>query len=254
LRSDPFHGKVALVTGAGSGIGRASSIAFAQRGARTVVADRAPSDGNATVERIQKLGGEAIFIKTDVTKPDQVARLIEQTVQRYGRLDYAHNNAGMLGPIANTVDWSQRSWDRVMGLNLTSVWVCMQHELRQMLNQGSGAIVNTSSVGGLVGVKGGCAYSASKHGMIGLTKTAALEYAQENIRVNAVCPGLIRTPMVERVIRYDSQLEAEMIASEPIGRLGTPEEVAHAVVWLCGDEASFVTGHAMVVDGGMFAQ
>jgi NAD(P)-dependent dehydrogenase (short-subunit alcohol dehydrogenase family) len=245
-----FSGKVALVTGGASGIGRASAQLFAKEGASVVVSDVAVEDGEETVRHIEEDGREASFVEADVSKAAQVEALVEWAVEIYGRLDYAFNNAGIEGRMAtNTADYPEEDWDRVIEINLKGVWLCMKHEIAQMLAQGGGAIVNNSSVEGLVGLQGTSAYAASKHGVVGLTKTAALEYAQSGIRVNAVCPGLIRTPMVERYSRGDTEIEAQFAAVEPVGRMGTPEEVAEAVVWLCSEAASFVTGHAMAVDG-----
>ena len=251
-----FMGKVALVTGASSGIGRASARAFARQGASVVVSDVAVEGGEETVRLIEEDGGEASFVEADVSKAAEVEALVGRTVEAYGRLDYAFNNAGIEGRMAtNTADYPEEDWDRVIAINLKGVWLCMKHEIPQMLGQGGGSIVNNSSVEGLVGLQGTSAYAASKHGVVGLTKTVALEYAQSGIRVNAVCPGLIRTPMVERYTGGDAETEAQWAAIfEPVGRMGSAEEVAEAVVWLCSDAASFVTGHAMAVDGGFVAR
>jgi NAD(P)-dependent dehydrogenase (short-subunit alcohol dehydrogenase family) len=212
--------------------------------------------GNQTVHMITENGGEAIFVQVDVTSATQIEAMISKTVETYGRLDCSFNNAGTEGTImVSTVDYKEEDWNRVFSINLTGVWLCMKHEITQMLKQGGGAIVNTASVAGLVGSRGaGSAYAASKHGVVGLTKTAALEYAKQGIRVNCVCPGVIRTPMMERMLTRTPELEQQYIAAEPIGRLGLPEEIAESVVWLCSDAASFVTGHTMTVDGGMVAQ
>ncbi len=249
-----LEGKVALVTGGGSGIGRASALTFAREGAKVVVADVVVNGGEETVGMIKKAGGDAIFVKADVSKATEVEALINQAVETYGRLDCAYNNAGIEGVTASTTECSEENWERVISINLKGVWLCLKHEIPQMLKQGGGAIVNTSSVMGLVAGQGLPAYVASKHGVAGLTKTAALEYAKAGIRVNAVCPGAIRTPMVERFLNKDPQLEAQLTAQEPVGRMAAPEEVAEAVVWLCSDAASFVTGHTMSVDGGWVAQ
>jgi NAD(P)-dependent dehydrogenase (short-subunit alcohol dehydrogenase family) len=209
--------------------------------------------GQQTVHMITEQGGEAIFVKTDVSKAVEVQALVSQAVATYGRLDCAHNNAGISGGLrARTADYPEERWHQVIAVNLTGVWLCMKYELAQMLHQGGGAIVNTASGAGLVGSRGMSAYVASKHGVVGLTKTAALEYAQQGIRVNCVCPGMIQTPMTESALR-DPALQAQ-IRARPMGRVGTPEEIAEAVVWLCSDAASFVTGHAMSVDGGLVAQ
>jgi NAD(P)-dependent dehydrogenase (short-subunit alcohol dehydrogenase family) len=247
-----FTGKVALVTGAGSGIGRATALAFAREGARVVVSDVASDGGNETVRLIEAADGEARFIATDVTRPDEVQQLIQRVVESYGHLDYAHNNAGIDGG-GLTHETSVEEWTRVISVNLTGVWLCMKHEIGQMLRQGGGAIVNTASVYGLVGAARSDAYVASKHGVVGLTKAAALDYAAHGIRINAVCPGAIQTPMTAQYFA-DPEQRAQFIARhEPIGRIGEPEEVAAAVVWLCSDAASFVTGVAFPVDGGWVA-
>ncbi|HXG22788.1 MAG TPA: SDR family oxidoreductase [Methylomirabilota bacterium] len=247
--------KVALVTGAGSGIGRATALAFHREGAKVVVSDVAVESGEETVRLIKQAGGDAVFVKADVSQAADVEALVKTVVRTYGRLDCAHNNAGVPGPNKLTVDITEEKWNQVIAVNLTGVWLCMKFELAQMAKQGSGAIVNTSSDAGLIGLRRGAAYVASKHGVIGLTKTAALEYAKTGIRVNAVCPGPIDTPMLrgsggERVERFIDK----MVAAQPGGRLGKPEEIAEAVVWLCSDAASFVTGHALPVDGGYMAQ
>jgi NAD(P)-dependent dehydrogenase (short-subunit alcohol dehydrogenase family) len=210
--------------------------------------------GHQTVHMITEQGGEAIFVRTDVSQAVEVQALISTAMETYGRLDCAHNNAGIPGGGRTlTAEYAEDIWQQVIAVNLTGVWLCMKYEIPQMLSQGSGAIVNTASAWGLVGAPGASAYVASKHGVVGLTKTAALEYAQQGIRVNCVCPGVIETPMTARGLS-DPERRAHMIATEPIGRVGTPEEVAEAVVWLCSDAASFVTGHAMSIDGGYVAQ
>jgi NAD(P)-dependent dehydrogenase (short-subunit alcohol dehydrogenase family) len=246
-------GKVALVTGGGSGIGRASALAFAREGAKVVVADVAVEGGEETVRLIQQSGGEAIFGKTDVSRAAEVEALVSRAVQTYGRLDCAHNNAGIEGAAATTIDYAEDAWERVMAINLKGVWLCMKYEIPHLLKQGGGAIVNTASTAGLVGYRGGSAYVASKHGVVGLTKTAALEYAKAGVRVNAVCPGAIDTPMMGRLTGHRPQRAERMAAAEPVGRMGQPKEIAEAVVWLCSEAASFVTGHAMAVDGGLTA-
>ncbi|PON18712.1 short chain dehydrogenase [Candidatus Entotheonella serta] len=248
-------GKVVLVTGAGSGIGRATALACAREGAQVVVADRVVEAGQETVAMVQQAGGEARFVEVDVTQTASVKAMIAAAVAAYGRIDCAHNNAGIEGVFATTADYPEEDWDRVMAVNLKGVWLCMRAEIPQMLQQGGGAIVNTASLAGLVGAKRMPAYVASKHGVAGLTKTAALEYAKSGIRVNAVCPGVIHTLMVDRMfLSRRPELEGRLAEAEPVGRLGKPEEVAEAVVWLCSDAASFVTGHTMTVDGGMYAQ
>lgn len=246
--------QVAVVTGAGSGIGRAAALAFAGGGARVVSSDISEHNGEQTARLIREQGGEAIFVKADVSHASNVEQLVDATVKTYGRLDFAFNNAGMDGAMASTAECTEANWDRVVDLNLKGVWLCMKYELRQMLTQRHGVIVNCASVAGLVGMQQLPAYVASKHGVVGLTRAASLEYARSGIRVNAVCPGAIRTPLVDRVIRERPEMEAQLTAAEPIGRLGTPEEVAAAVMWLCADAASFVTGQALAVDGGWVAQ
>lgn len=255
--------RVVLVTGSSSGMGRASALAFAKLGAKVAVSDVDVEGGNDTVEMIKEARGEATFIEADVSKSAEVEAMINQVIQVYGRLDCAHNNAGIEGIQAITADYLEEDWDQVMEVNLKGVWLCMKYEIRKMLESGKGAIVNTSSTFGLVGSKIGLpAYIASKHGVVGLTRAAALEYAQKGIRVNAVCPGTIQTPMYERVNQVvigdnptaRKELEEQILEREPSGRIGQPEEVAEAVVWLCSDAASFVTGHALVIDGGLIAQ
>lgn len=250
-----LENKVALVTGASSGIGRASAMAFAREGGKVVVADVVVEGGEETVRIIQDSGGEAVFVRADVSAANEVEALVDRTVEIYGRLDCAHNNAGIEGAVATTHEYLEDAWDSVMSINLKGVWLCMRYEIPQMLRQGGGSIVNTASVAGLVGVRGQPAYVASKHGVNGLTKTAALENARSGIRVNSVCPGAIRTPMIERFVALSPDFDEEkMVEMEPVGRMGTPEEIAAAVVWLSSDAASFVTGHNMAVDGGWMAQ
>ena len=254
-----LNGKVALVTGGASGIGRATALTFAREGAKLIVADMNEDGGQQTVHMITEQGGEAIFVQTDVTQATAVEALISKAVATYGRLDCAHNNAGISGAgiggehRALTAEYPDERWHQVIAINLTGVWLCMKYEIAQMLTHGGGTIVNTASAAGLVGLPYASAYVASKHGVVGLTKTAALEYAQQSIRVNCVCPGYIQTPMTESGLS-DPEQKAQIIAREPIGRVGTPEEVAEAVVWLCSDAASFVTGHTMTIDGGYVAQ
>ena len=249
-----LEGKVALVTGAAAGIGRASALAFAGGGARVMVSDVVVDGGEETVGQIQAAGGEATFVRADVSQTADVEALVRQSVETYGRLDCAHNNAGIEGDMAPTADCTEANWDRTIAINLKGVWLCMKYEIPQMLQQGGGAIVNTSSVAGLVGFVNLPAYVATKHGVAGLTRTAALEYAEQGIRVNAVCPGVIQTAMIDRIVGGDAEAEAQFTALEPVGRMGSPAEVAQAVVWLCSDAASFVTGVAMPVDGGFVAQ
>ena len=252
-----LEGKVALVTGGSSGIGLATALAFAREGATVVVAARNTQRLEETVRSIRAAGGEAAYVQTDVTQAEQVEALVNRTVGMYGRLDCAFNNAGGRasdhGESCRVADWTERDWESIVDLNLKAVWLCMKYEIRQMLETGGGAIVNTSSLVGLRGIRFRAPYVAAKHGIVGLTRAAALEYAKDGIRVNAVCPGAIRTPAVERLIEANPEVEAQVAAQEPVGRFGTPEEVAQAVVWLCSGAASFVTGHPLVVDGGMFA-
>lgn len=247
-------GRVALVTGASSGIGRATALAFAGAGASVVVADVCERAGDHLAREIGEGGGNAMFVACDVSRSEDVERMARRTMDALGRLDFAFNNAGIEGETAEAAACTEENWDRVIAVNLKGAWLCMRQEIPRMLAHGGGAIVNCSSVAGLVGFPGIAAYTASKHGLIGLTKSAALEYATRGIRVNAVCPGVIRTPMVERFTRGDPEAEAQLVASEPVGRMGAPEEVAAAVLWLCSDAASFVTGHAMAVDGGFVAR
>lgn len=249
-----FDGKVALVTGAGSGIGRVSAQAFAAEGASVVVADVMTEGGEETVRLIKGTGGNAVFVRADVSRASEVEAMVQRAVETYGRLDYAFNNAGIEGASAGTVDHPEDVWDRVLAINLKGVWLCMKYEIPEMLKHGGGAIVNTASVAGLIGSAGTVAYTASKHGVVGLTKTTALEFARQGIRVNAVCPGIIRTPMLERVFSHRPGMEAQLTALEPVGRIAKPEEVAQAVVWLCSDAASFMTAVALPVDGGWTAQ
>jgi NAD(P)-dependent dehydrogenase (short-subunit alcohol dehydrogenase family) len=250
-----LRGKVALVTGASSGIGRAAAIAIAREGAKVIVADMAEAQGIETVNLIKASGGEAAFTKCDVARAADAEALVAAAVKTYGRLDCAYNNAGIAGKIARTADDTEENFDRIIAVNLRGVWLCMEYEIQQMTKQGhGGAIVNTASAAGLVGSHGMPAYTASKHGVIGLTKTAALEYARANIRVNAVCPGVIDTAMVAGMVATYPRLKEVLVGVEPVARMGKPAEIAEAVAWLLSDAASFVTGCAMPVDGGMTAQ
>jgi NAD(P)-dependent dehydrogenase (short-subunit alcohol dehydrogenase family) len=249
-----LEGKVALVTGAGSGIGKATALAFAREGALMAVADVEISRGKDTADEIIATGGRAVFLNADVCNSEQVKNMIDQVVDTYGRLDCAFNNAGIAGVQARTADCTEENWDRIMVTNLKGVWLCMKYEIPQMLKQGGGVIVNTSSVAGLVGLWGWSAYAASKHGVLGLTKSAALEYAKAGVRINAVCPSIVNTPMAESFTGGDPRVQEHILAQQPLGRMGTPAEVAAAVVWLCSEEAAFVTGHALAVDGGFLAR
>lgn len=246
-----FDGKVVLVTGAASGIGRASAMAFARAGAKVLVADMA--NGEETARSIRAADGEALFVKTDVTRAEQVEALVRKAVDIYGRLDCAHNNAGIEGPVISTAQYSEVEWDRTIDVDLTGVWLCMKYEILQMLKQGGGSIVNTASAAGLIGFHGFSAYVAAKHGVVGLTKTAALEYARDGIRVNSICPGSVRTPMNERLIGGSPEVEKQMNTMQAVGRRAQPDEIANAALWLCSDAASFVTGVSMPVDGGMLS-
>lgn len=249
-----FEGKVALVTGASSGIGRATALAFAQEGASIVLAD-SQSDGSSEIARlIEAKGGKVIFVKCDVSNETDIKNLLQQTINTFGRLDCAFNNAGIEGEQAFTADCTNENWEHVINVNLKGVWLCMKYEIPIMLNQDSGSIVNCSSIAGLIGFPGVPAYVASKHGVIGLTKTAALEYAKSNIRINAVCPGMIQTPMIDRFAHGEAQIQKQLIEGEPIGRIGRPEEIAEAALWLSSSKSSFVTGHSLTVDGGWVAQ
>ena len=249
--------QVALVTGGASGIGRAAALAFAREGARVVASDVIVAGGEETAQMIQAAGGTALFVKADGSQGNEVERMVKLAVETYGQLDCAFNNAGIQGDLAQTAECSEENWHRIIAINLTGVWLCMKHEIPPMLERG-GAIVNTASNFGLVGSNGMPAYAASKHGVLGLTKTAALEYAKAGIRINAVCPGPTQTPLVDTVLRQQpqraDQIVAAILAREPVGRMGRPEEIAEAVVWLCSEAASFVTGIALAVDGGYVAQ
>lgn len=248
-----FEGKVALVTGGSSGIGRATALKFASEGASVVIGNRKEKAGQETVDLIQKAGGKASFYQTDVTKLENVKDLIKYTVNIYGGLDAAFNNAGVEDPQAMTPDQTEASFDLVMKVNVKGVWYSMKCEIEQMLAHGGGAIVNTASIAGLIGYPGHAPYTASKHAVLGLTKTAALEYAQQGIRVNAVCPGATETSLLDNLAEGDSSTMEYIKSLHPIGRLAKPEEIADAVVWLCSNEASFVLGQAITVDGGFTA-
>jgi NAD(P)-dependent dehydrogenase (short-subunit alcohol dehydrogenase family) len=243
-----FRGRVAIVTGAAAGIGRASALAFAAAGASVVVADVDAAGGAATVELATRAGGEARFVATDVASSASVQEMVDATIAAYGRLDFAHNNAGVAAAQHDVADLPEAEWDRVQGVMLRGVYLCMKYEIPHLLAEG-GAIVNTASGAGLVGYPGQSPYVSSKHGVLGLTKSAALEYGHRGVRVNAVCPGTVLTPMVEAATQVPG-LEEQLVALHPIGRIGTPDEIAQAVLWLCSDGASFVLGHALAVDGG----
>ena len=247
-----FKNKVVIVTGGSFGIGRATAIAFAKKGAKIVIADW--KENQETMDLIENLGGEAIFVKCDISKDSNVKSLVEKTIDKFGRLDYAFNNAGIEGTSASIQNCTEENWDKTISVNLKGIWLCMKYEIPEMIKQGKGVIVNTSSVAGLVGFQGLPAYVASKHGIIGLTKTAALECAKLGIRVNAVCPGVIQTAMIDRLTGKTEEAIEQFTELEPVGHFGQPEEIANTVIWLCSDDASFVTGVAMPVDGGFVAQ
>lgn len=248
-----LHGKVAMVTGGTSGIGRDTAILFAKSGAKVVVAGRREAEGRETIDLIRAADGEALFVKTDVARAADVEALVGKTVEKFGRLDVAFNNAGTEGSMSPIAEQSEEQWDRTIDTNLKGVWLCLKHEIRQMLKQGGGgAIVNMASVAGLIGSAGLATYCASKHGVIGLTKAAALETAHSGIRVNVVCPAVIETAMGERLFGQ-AEIGKWVLGLHPIGRFGKPREIAEAVLWMCSDRASFMTGQSMVLDGGMLA-
>jgi NAD(P)-dependent dehydrogenase (short-subunit alcohol dehydrogenase family) len=248
-----LEGKVVLVTGGTSGIGRETALLFTKAGAKVVIAGRRELEGDETVGLIRAAGGDGLFVKTDVSKGSEVAALVQKAVEKFGCLDIAFNNAGIEGAWVPIIRQSEEDWDRTININLKGVWLCLKYEIRQMLKQGGGgAIVNMASVTGLIGSVGAGAYSASKHGVIGLTKTAALENAKSGIRVNAVCPGVIETPMGERLFGAPA-IHKSVVGLHPVGRLGRPVEIAEAVVWMCSDRASFMTGQSLVLDGGFLA-
>ena len=247
-----FEGKVALVTGGSSGIGRAAAVKFAQDGAKVVIAARRVSEGEETVEMIREAGGDAVFVSTDATREADAAAMVKGTIAAFGRLDYAFNNAGVGGG-GQLHEFAEESWDSTMDINLKGVWLSMKYEIAHMLQNGGGAIVNDASKAGLTGFAPSPQYSASKHGVVGLTKSAALMYAKQGIRINAVCPGWTRTPMLDRAFIRRPDLKTTAVEATPLGRFGLPEEIAEAVVWLCSDASSFITGVALPVDGGAFA-
>jgi NAD(P)-dependent dehydrogenase (short-subunit alcohol dehydrogenase family) len=250
-----FAGKVAFVTGGASGIGRAAALAFAREGARVVVADVSEQGNRETVHLLEQHGASAVAVQCDVTRAADVKNALHKAIEAFGRLDFAFNNAGIEprkpAPLA---EYEEEEWNRIIDINLRGVFLCMKHEIPLILKQGGGAIVNTSSGAGIVGIKGSPAYTAAKHGVIGLTRAAALDYASQNVRINAVCPGYIDTPMMGRFTGGTPEGRAKVIAEEPVGRMGKPEEIAAAVIWLCSDAAGFVVGHAMVLDGGQTVQ
>ena len=250
LFSREFDGKVALVTGGSSGIGKATELAFARVGANVVIASRRVTEGEQTVHEICERGGNAIFVKTDVSKASEVEGLMSQTIEFYGRLDYACNNAGTF-VMGRLFELSEEEWDRTINANLKGIWLSLKYQIPIMLQQKRGVIVNMASISAIIGNSGVSIYSASKGGVVALTQSAAIEYAASGIRINAISPGVISTPMVDDI---PTRLLEDIQSKHPIGRLGKPEEIANAVVWLCSDKASFVTGHNMVIDGGYTAQ
>ncbi|MDR3073973.1 MAG: SDR family oxidoreductase [Deltaproteobacteria bacterium] len=249
-----YRGKVAIVTGAAEGMGFSTAKAFAEAGASVVLADIQADKARAAAETLTNAGLAAIGIPCDVSREDQVAAMVNQTVETYGRLDASYNNAGIQTPQVLAADMRYDDYDKTMAVNLRGIFTCMKYEIAAMLKNGGGAIVNCSSQGGLTGFPGQAAYIASKHGVIGLTRTAALDYAQKGVRINAICPGVIRTPMAERLLNGNKEAEAAITKMIPLGRLGTGEEIASAVLWLCSPGASFVIGHALIVDGGFTVQ
>ena len=249
-----LDGKVALITGAGSGIGRAASVIFAREGAKLMLSDIVAEGGEETLRMVKEAGAEALFVRSDVSKLAEVEALVAKVISTWGRIDCAFNNAGIDGRMGKVTECTEDNWNRTIAVNLSGVFFCMKAEIPHMLRQGGGAIVNTASVAGITGSPGLPAYVASKHGVVGLTRAAALEYGREKIRVNCVCPGPIRTPMLGRLLTGRPEMEQRFASAEPLKRLGEPAEIGEAVAWLCSDAASYVTGHAMPVDGGYMAK
>ena len=249
-----LQNKIALITGAASGIGRATAVAMAREGAHIIVSDVNESGGAETCGLVAQAGGEAVFIRADVSKAGDVESMLQETVRIFGRLDIAFNNAGVGGQMSPIEQKTEDEWDQVININLKGVWLCLKYEIPVMLQSGGGSIINMASIAGLLGFRMAAAYSASKHGVIGLTKTAALEYARKNIRVNAVCPYFTDTPMVSEMIDVAPVMKEATVSGTPMKRLAEPDEIAQVVVWLASDKASYVTGHAMPIDGGVIAQ
>lgn len=247
-----FKNKVVIITGSTFGIGKSTAIAFAQRGAKVVLSDW--NQDEDTLSTIIENGGDAIFVKCDVSAENDVINLVAETIAKYGRLDFAFNNAGIEGTPAPATECSNDNWDKTINVNLKGVWYCMKYQIPEMLKVGGGVIVNNASIAGLVGFGGVPAYVASKHAVVGLTKNVALDYAKQNIRVNAVCPGVIHTPMVDRFTGQDPKVLEQLVAAKPMGRVGQPEEIAETVVFLCSNAASFITGQAIAIDGGWTTQ
>ncbi|MFH2044653.1 MAG: SDR family oxidoreductase [Pseudomonadota bacterium] len=245
-----FQNKVALITGGAMGIGQATALAFAREKAKIVIADIMVKGGEDTVRMIKEAGGDAYFVKTDISQRIEIEEMVRETIGIYDRIDYAFNNVGVGVNLALTADFAEEDWDHLMNINLKGVWLCMKYEIPHMLKQGGGVIVNMSSASGLHGTPYQCAYSASKHGVLGLTKTTALEYAKSGIRVNAVCPGPILTPGTEGYLKRNPGTEAKLNETTPIGRLGVPQEIAETVLWLCSDGSSYITGQSIAIDGG----
>jgi NAD(P)-dependent dehydrogenase (short-subunit alcohol dehydrogenase family) len=250
IDTDEFAGKVAFVTGATSGIGRTTALAFAARGAAVVVGDISENGCHETARLIEQQHGKSLAVKCDVTRREDIESALNQVVDTHGRLDFAFNNAGVEQPVTPTADITEEEWNRIIDVDLRGVFLCMKYEIPLLLRNGGGVIVNTSSGAGVIGIEGQAAYAAAKHGVIGLTKSAALDYAKANIRINAVCPGIIDTPMMDRFSGGTPAGRQRVIDQEPVGRMGRPEEIASAVMWLCSDDAAFTVGHALVVDGG----
>lgn len=252
--SKDLENRVALITGGTTGIGRDTAVLFAKHGAKVVFTGRREAEGNETLNLVRAAGGDGLFLKSDVSKASDVQSIVQKTVEKFGRLDVAFNNAGVEGQLGPLIDQTEENWDYVHNINLKGLWLCLKYEIQQMLKQGrGGAIVNMSSVAGLIGAAGLGVYIASKHGVLGLTKTAALEYAPQGIRVNAVCPAVIETAMADRAFGADPSVSKAMLNLHPLGRFGKPVEIAEAVLWMCSEKSSFMTGHEIVMDGGMLA-